>query len=399
MSDPFEDRLRGHLAERAGQVRADPDPSALIERSAGRSPRRVPLAGGAVVLAVICAGFGVLTGANLSGGSTAAPSTSASSTNQPGRAGAALAPRTSGPANIPIAGQAPYTFLFTRTASSGVTIRAYASDAGTAGGCTQAAPCPPVVVPGPVQCPKGALCAQPMVTAPPAPSGASGGGGASTGGGSSSSPPTGTPQTTPTQPAGTGGAGSGSTTSVPPQPTAQCGQLVIELSTDKAVGTGTVPRPVGAAPSANTVEILGAGSFGAPEGAPVSWVAVWVGSGVASVHLASGGNVVDAMAPSSGVVVLAVPGSAGLTGSTVVGVDPSGTALATVSADQAPGPDASPLCTTVPPNPSPTPTPTTTTTTVPTTPPGPPTTTPGATVPSTTVPSPANTALPSHAGP
>jgi hypothetical protein len=141
---------------------------------------------------------------------------------------------------------------------------------------------------------------------------------------------------------------------VPSQPTAECGQLVIELSTDKAVGSGSVPRPTMAAPSPVTVELLGVGSFGTAEGAPVGWVAVWVGSGVASVHLSSGGTAVDAMAPNSGIVVLAVPGNSKLAGATVVGVDQSGAAVATVPADQVSGPDASNACTTLPTKPLPT---------------------------------------------
>jgi hypothetical protein len=154
--------------------------------------------------------------------------------------------------------------------------------------------------------------------------------------------------------------------------------LVVELSTDKAVGIGSIPRPTTAAPSPDTVEILGVGSFGTEEGAPAGWVAVWVGSGVASVHLSSGGTLVDAMAPSSGIVVLAVAGDPKLTGAMVIGVDQSGTAVATLPADQAPGPEASIGCTTLPTNPPSTTTPTTTTTPTPTTTP-------------TTLPSPTNT--------
>ena len=384
MSDAFEDRLRTHFAGKAAQVQADPDPGALMERSVGRSRRRRPLAMGAVAIAVIFAGSGVLTGVNLvGGGSTATPVAAAPSTTVPGRAGASLAPSPSGASNLPsIAIQAPYTFLFTRTTSSGVTIRAYGSGSSTTGGCTQAAPCPPVsIVPGPTPCPQGAMCAQPTV--PQAPSSATGGGSASAGGAASSGTAVGTPDVPPTQPTGSGSTGSGSVGTVPSQPTAECGQLVIELSTDKAVGSGTMPRPT-TAPSPNGVELLGAGSFGIAEGAPVGWVAVWVGSGVASVQLSSGGAAVDATAPGSGIVVLAAPGNPELAGATVMGLNQSGAVVATAPADQV----ASNACAILPTKP-----PTTTTTTPTTTP----TTAPAPTTPTTTTP--VNTSVRSSADP
>ena len=411
MSDAFEDRLRTHLAGKEAQVQTDPDPGALMERLAGRSRHRRLLTMGALSIAVIFAGSGVLTGVNLVGGrSTATPLAAAPSTTVPGRAGASLAPSPSGASNLPsIAIQTPYTFLFTRTTSSGVTIRAYGSGSSTTGGCTQAAPCPPVgIVPGPTPCPQGAICEQPTVI-PQAQSGATGGGSASAGGAVSSGTAVGTPETRPTQPTGSGSTGSGSG-SVPFQPTAECGQLVIELSTDKAVGSGSVPRPTMAAPSPDTVEPLGVGSFGTAEGAPVGWVAVWVGSGVASVHLSSGGTAVDAMAPNSGIVVLAVPGNSELAGATVVGVDQSGAAVATVPADQVSGPDASNACTTLPSKPPATTAPTTTTTTTTTAPTttaptttaptttAPTTTAPTTTAPTTTLPTPTNTSVTSQNG-
>jgi hypothetical protein len=136
-----------------------------------------------------------------------------------------------------------------------------------------------------------------------------------------------------------------------------------------------------ALPSPDTVEPLGVGSFGTAEGAPVGWVAVWVGSGVTSVHLSSGGTAVDAMAPNSGIVVLAVPGNSELAGATVVGVDQRGAAVATVPADQVSGPDASNACTTLPTKP-----PATTTTTTTTT------------APTTTAPTPTNTSVTSQNG-
>ncbi len=370
MSDEFEDRLRTHLAAKAAQVQVDPDPGALMERSVGRSWHRGILAVGAVAIALIFAGSGVLTGVNLVGGrSAASPLASAPSTTVPSRAGASLAPSSSEASNLPsTATQTPYTFLFARTTSSGVTIRAYGYGSSTTGGCTQAALCPPVgIVPGPTPCPKGAICAQPTVI-PQAQSGATGDGRASAGGTASSGNAVGAPKTLPAQPNGSGSGGS-SVGTAPSQPTAECGQLVIELSTAKAVGSGTVPRPT-MAPSPDKVELLGVGSFGIAEGAPVDWVAVWVGSGMASVHLSSGGTAVDAMAPSSGIVVLAVPGNSELAGATVVGVSQTGAVVATVPADQG----ASNACAILP-TPAPAITTTTPTTTRPTTAPTTPTNT------------------------
>jgi len=344
MSDAFEDRLRAHLAATADRVTVDPDPDALMERSGGRSTRLGPMAGGAVAVAVIVAGAGVLVGANLFGtGSTAASRPAASSTTTlPGRAGASLAPGPSEPSTQPsIGGLGSYVFVFTRTTASGVTIRAYASGSGTGGGCPPEAACPPVGIvpePAPAPCPKGAMCPQPLVS-PPA----------------QGAPPTRT--------GGSGGAGPAVT--APPQPGPECGLLTIELSTDRAVGSGSVPRPLTAAPAPGTAQILGVGSFGSAEGAPVGWVAVWVGSAVASVNLSVGGAVVDTMAPTSGIAVLAVPGNPTLAGVTVVGVDPSGAAVATLPADQSSGSGAS-ACTAPPGGPPSTPT-TTTSTTVPTT--------------------------------
>jgi hypothetical protein len=403
MSDAFEDRLRTHLAEKAAQVQTDPDPGALMERSVGRSEHRRPLTIGALTIAVIFAGSGVLTGVNLVGGrATATPLAATPSTTVPGRAGASLAPGLSGASNVPsIAVQTPYTFLFTRTTSSGVTIRAYGSGSGTTGACTQGPPCQPVgVVPEPTPCPQSAICERPIVI-PQARSGTTGSGSASAGAAASSGPALVAPKTRSTSPTGSGGTGPMSVGSVPPQPAAECGQLVVELSTDKAVGTGSVSRPTMTAPSPDTVDVLGMGSFGTAEGAPVGWVAVWVGSGVASIHLSSGGTVVDAMAPTSGIAVLAMQGNSELTGATVTGVDQSGAAVATTPADQVPGPDAANDCTTLPTTP-PTTTTTTTTTDPTTTTTVPPTTTTTTTVPptttttTTTVPTPANTSVTSQ---
>jgi hypothetical protein len=395
MSDAFEDRLRAHLAEKAAQVQANPDPGALMERSVGRSGHRRPLTIGALTIAVIFAGSGVLTGMNLVGGrATATPLAAAPSTTVPGRAGASLAPGPSGASNVPsIAVQTPYTFLFTRTTSSGVTIRAYGSGSSATGGCTQGPTCQPVgIVPEPTPCPQTSVCEQPIVI-PQAQSGTTGSGSASAGAAGSSGPVAVAPKTRSTPPTGSGGTGPVSVGTVPSQPAAECGQLVVELSTDKAVGTGSVSRPTMTAPSAATVDVLGTGSFGTAEGAPVGWVAVWVGSGVASVHLSSGGTVVDAMTPNSGIAVLATQGNSELTGATVTGVDQSGAAVATTPADQASGPDAANACTTLPTTPPAT-TPTTDPTTMTTVPPTTTTTVPPTTTTTTTVPPTTTTTAP-----
>jgi hypothetical protein len=331
MSDSFENRLRDHFAERARRVQVEPDAEQFVEHSVGHSHRQGALAGWAVALTVVVAGAGVITGANLvSAGSTDRPQATAPSTTAPSRVGASLAPNaTGGPTLPPVANQNPYRFLFSRVSSSGVTVRAYSAGSSTAGACTQAVSCAPTgSVPGGMPCPQGAMCVRPLV------------------------------QPSPSQPTGSGSSGGAATNAVPPQSTSNCDQLVVELSTDKAVGIGSVPEPT-TAPSPNTLEVLGSGTFGSAEADPVDWVAVWVGSGTVTVRLMVGGSAVDAMPPNSGIVVLTVGGSPGLAGATVVGVDPSGASVATAPADQVVVPDAT-SCPVPPTDPS-----STTTTTVP----------------------------------
>ena len=394
MTDDFEDRLREHLAGRAAQVRVDPDPSVFMEHAAGRTWRRGRVAGCVAALTVVVAGAGVLTGVNLSGATSASPTQATTPTTGSGRAGAALAPAASGgqvPPSIVIS--SPYTFLFTRVTASGVTIRAYSVGSTTSGGCGAAVTCiPTTTVPSVPTCPAGAECAQPIVT--PHTTGTSPGSG-------STSAATATPVSPPNQPVGSGTTGSGTTGSGttgsgPPSTGTSCQPLVVELSTDKAVGTGSVSLPSSATPSSTAVEVLGTGSFGTAEGAPVGWVAVWVGSGVASVQLTAGGTPIDSMAPDGGVVVLAAPGDAGLADATVVGLDPSGATVDSVPVGQAATPDGAGSC------PAPVSTPpvsTTTTTTVPGTP-APPTTGPttSTTVNGAPVPVPTNRPVASPAG-
>ncbi len=375
MTDAFEDRLRHHLADRAASVEVEPDPTAVMERAAGRSRPKGLVAGGVAALGLLVAGAGILTGVNLAGaGSTAEP---AASTTAPGRAGAELAPGAGPSSEAPsIVVQTPYALLFTRVGSSGVTIRAYST--GTpAGGCTSGS-CtssttvpgtPSTTVPGTRPCPTGVMCAEPILT-PHASAGASGGAAGSGGTTVTPGPPV-------TPPAQTGGSGTGG--SAPPVSTPSCGQLVVELSTDRAVGTGSVLLPATAPSAANSLQILGSGSFGSAEGAPVSWVAVGVGSGMPSVQLTVNGTPVDAMAPQGGVVVLALPGGSGLAGASVVGLDQGGATVSAIPATQgiqpagADGCPVSPVTpttsttavseppttsTTVPVDPTPTPTPT-----------------------------------------
>ena len=339
MNDPLEDRLRAHFTGKAAQAQADPDPGALMERAAGHSAGRRMLVG-AVVLGAVLAGSGALAGAELAGGGSsspsqlaAAPSTTVPSTTVGGGAGTA-SPDASGDPNLPATtSPTPYTLLFTRTTSAGVTIRSYETQAVPIENCTNSAPCsvPPVVPLEP-----GSTTGSGATGSGTTGSGATGSGTANAGGvalpPATTTTTTGTSTTTVTTTATTPTiipTTTTSTTTLSSQPSVGCGSLVVELSTDRAVGTGSVPRPGEAAPTPTTVEILGSGSFGTAEGAPVGWVAVWVGSGVTSVTLSEGGQT-DSMAPESGIAVLALPGDASLTGATVAGYDQSGAAVSTV---------------------------------------------------------------------
>jgi hypothetical protein len=388
MTDEFEDRLRDHLAGQAARVRVDPDPSSFVEHAAGRTRRRSVVAGGVAALTVVVAGAGLLAGVNLSGTTSAAQPQSSVPANGAGRAGADLAPAATGSQVPPsIVVQTPYTFLFTRVTSSGVTIRAY-TDGSTTTGCSPAVTCTPTTTVPPIpSCPTGTMCAQPVVT--PHTTGSSGSGSGNSGSGSSGAasgssggevaPGTSTTAagatSPPNQPVGSGTTGSGSTGSGstgsgttgtdPTQTPGSCEPLILELSNDKAVGTGSVSLPDTVTASPDTVEVLGTGSFGTVEGAPVGWVAVWVGSGVTSVQLSVGGTAVDTMAPDGGVVVLATSNDAGLDGASVVGLDQSGATVASAPAGQVATPDVVSGCP-APISTTPTaPTTTTTTTTVP----------------------------------
>ncbi len=360
MTDDFEDRLRSHLEAQAARVQVESDPAAFVEHGTSRSPRRGILAGAAGLVALVAIGAGMLIGVDVIGGSPTAQPTSATT---PGRAGADLAPSSSGgPLTPAIVGQAPYSFLFSRTSASGVTIRAYTAGSTTSGGCGPAVVCTPgTTVPSSPECPNGASCAEPLVPH------VSGGTTGSTNPPVEGVAPSGSRAVTSGQPVGS------DATAPTSGPVSGCTTLVLELSTDQAVGTGSVSLPATAPMTSGALDVLGSGSFGTTEGAPVGWVAVSVGDGVASAQLSVGGVVVDSMAPNSGIVVLVATGQASLDGASVVGLDQSGTVVGTVPVGQTTGPGATASC------PAPTGTPVTPTTTTPT-----PTTTTTSTTPTTT---------------
>jgi hypothetical protein len=365
MTDPLEDRLRSHFADRAGRVTADPDPSTLVERSAGRPRLGVPLVAGLVAAVAVLTGGSFLTGMSVASSSPAPAARGGGGAAVPG----ALESPASG-VNLPSTAVVPaLTSLFTRTTTSGVTIRAYTS--GTTLG----------VGPGPLACPAGMMCAQPITT-PLTPRDPSANGGTD----SSGSSPSGAT-------ASSGMIGPDSTIStvgtVPSEPP-RCQEVTLEMSTDRAVSSVAVAGPTGVAVGPNSVELLATGSFGEVEGGPVGWVAVAVGSNVPSVQLVSStGTVIDATTPASGVVVLAAVGSTVLGDASVVGLSPAGATLATVPVDL--GVTPAPGCSPVTPGP-----PVTPPTTVPTTTTGPggsaSTTTTGPTT-STVVPSTSTTSV------
>ena len=69
MTDPLEDRLRSHFADRAARVTADPDPAAFVERSVGRPHPGVPMVAGLVAVAAVLVGGSFLTGVSVAGSS------------------------------------------------------------------------------------------------------------------------------------------------------------------------------------------------------------------------------------------------------------------------------------------------------------------------------------------
>jgi hypothetical protein len=355
MTDPLEDRLRHHFADRAGEVNARPDPTVLVERSTGRGRVGAALVTGLVAIAVVLAGGSFLTGMSVAG-SSRAPAVRAHGPSAAKVGGPMASP---GPIartgeSVP-SGAPPLTVLFSRITLSGVTVRAYAAIGPLDGGCTQGTPCPPVgIVPGPTPCPNGAMCVQPATRPNAGSAGHSIPEGSSTSSTWSGTPSTGTAST------GNATVGPGQAGTVLPG-VIGCRTLTLELSNAQAVSTASITAPADGVPAAGSSRLLDSGSFGGSEGGPVGWIAVAVGSGVDSVHLVSStGVVLDSMAPVSGVVVLVATGSNALTGTTAVGLDVGGGTVTTVPADLNAGSPEPPGCAVVPTGP-----PATTSTTVP----------------------------------
>ncbi len=402
MSDPFEDQLRAHLAAKAAHVEVDAAPETLLELSVRPSGHRRAQVMGAVAVAIVVAGSGVLTGAELAGGSSTPTRSDALPTAGPAdRAGAMIAPDQPGGSTGPSTAAAPlYTPLFTRTTSSGVTIRVFQTGSAETGNCAQAPICLPPRTPTPTPCTTGTICAQPQVAPVSPPVQEKAGAETAVSGGGSAVPPTVEPganseshpelDTLPGDPHSEPAYPPGSLQPVPSTPpggpvSTTCGTLIVELSTSQAVGSASVPLTATAPSSSDTIEVIGLGSFGVDEGVPVGWVVARVGSGVAVARLVSDGATVDVMAPSAGIAVLALPGDADLSGTSVAGVNQTGAVVATVPADQAPVPATTNACSSDPSEP------TTTTTPAPTTTAPVPTTTTVA--PTTTVPVPTTTTV------
>jgi hypothetical protein len=365
MTDPVEDRLRDHFADRAAQVTATPDADGFVNRSAGRDRPATALLAGLAVAVVVLAGGGFGTGLAVAGSGTATTPPTASA----GPAvGVAPSPSTGSVAGTEVPSgtdaTATLTPLFIRTTASGVTIRAYTAP--VVSGCAPGTACPPIRVgPTPLPCPSNGMCAEPAN--PPASTGggtSGSGAGGTTGSAGSGAPTTGETNaaTTTTGTTNTGTAVTGTVSTGPTGSGTGCEALTLELSTDQAVATAQIAVPAPPAGSGTGVSVLGSGSFGVAEGGPAGWVAVEVGTGVSAVHLvAAGGAVVDAMTPSSGLAVLALTGSDPLTGWTVVGLGPSGATVASTPVVQTAGGAPSPGCLVVSPV-TPIVTPTTTTT-------------------------------------
>jgi hypothetical protein len=333
MTDPLEDRLRSHFAERADRVTAEPDPSTLVERSAVRPHLGVALLASLVAVVAVLTGGGFLTGIAVASSSPApaprpGPNVPAASSGSAVASAPAVGPTaaTSGVAQT-------FTSLFTRTTTSGVTIRAYGSGAATG------------VVPAPVSCLPGVMCAQPIITPLKPVSGP-----AATGTASSVSGRAGASASA----GGSGPATTIGTAVLVPQVSRRCQEVTLEMSTEQAVSSVAIVGPTAASVAPSSMQLLGTGSFGQAEGGPVGWVALAVGSNVSSVRLESAtGTVVDTMAPISGMVVLAAPGSTVPGGMSVVFITGAGSTVATLPANQGmyPAPGCTPVTPIAPVNP------------------------------------------------
>ncbi len=361
--DPIEERLRSRFAHRAASVTATPDLAALVGRSTRPSRVRGLRTTGAVGLALLVGGAGLFAGIGLESGAPAASTgartspprgAAAPSTARLGAAGADLAPG-AGPSFVI---QPTDTFLLSRTTVSGIAIRAYDTGATGVAGCASAGSCPPTGGGGSPPCPTGALCAQPagapVVSSGVASGAASASGGTASGGTASSGPatpsqtipPASVPPTLPpnTVPPSTVPSSPAPPTPAPSPPASACNQVVLELSNARAVGDGQVLLPAGSPSAPQGLTVLGEGTFGVVEGSPVTWVAVWVGTGVDSVRLTSNGVVLDASAPTDNIVVLAAAGASATAGATVVGLNGAGTVVATVPAGPVSTPGPSGAC-------------------------------------------------------
>lgn len=347
MTDPLEDHLRLHLADRAGRVTVDPDPTAVVERSAGRRRIGAPLVATVVAVAALLAGGGFTTGMAVAGPSRASNAPLAASAPEGGSLSTTTIGRGAMPSTAAVVALTP---LFVRSTDSGATIRAYTSSIGPITGCPPGALCvSPGGVPPIAPCPPGAKCAQPVTTPAGVPDptipvtgsggspgpGSSPGSPGSAGGGVSGSPEPG-PMTTTTTPAVAG-----------------CRQLTLELSTAQAVWSTSLPTPATDGIGPKSVQLVGTGTFGEAEGAPTAVAVVAVSPDVTVVRLvSSSGAVLDAMAPTAGIAVMATTGANGLAGTTVVGLDAGGATVATVPSDQGTS-NAAGGCGVLPPQPTP----------------------------------------------
>ncbi|MBV8297409.1 MAG: hypothetical protein JO085_11265 [Acidimicrobiia bacterium] len=254
------------------------------------------------------------------------------------------------------------THLFTRTTSDGITIRAYRVDP----------PTPPTPPTPPANAPT-TTTSSPSIKTPPAgcpmpmlkqgavgvTSGGSGGSGAAsgavssgpaTGFGSGQSSSSSAGEVAPAGPPVTATNG-GAPQPQPPTPT-PCPPLpppckatpaaLAELSTDAAVGQSF--DPIDEKQPSDALSHLAIGAFGGAEGSPAMFATVQTGPGVATVRLRLTGNVVDQMAPSGNVAVLAHAGMPSSPNDVVIeALDASGNVMATMPVTK-PGPGPAFAC-------------------------------------------------------
>jgi len=377
----LEARLRDSLHATAGSASVpEADWGDLAGRIAHSTRHRQRLLAGAAGFALLVGGAGGYFGE--AAASTGAPLASAPSTTTttpaPRGAAAAAGPDIAGGAPcIGVAGPATGvqigadTHVFTRTTDDGVTIRVYVEPAPTMSGCGP-------VAQGNASGQSGAASSTTVApptttTVPPAGSGpvpvgstvsielsddsAVGQGALSTslcpaspvGSGSTGSGSTGLGST------GSGSTGTGTIAPEPAVPLTPAQTALPPASTDTTLPPGgttttttTIPTTP-TAPAASEPQDVSSGAFGVAEGGPVWWVAVRVGSEVASVKMAFADGSADQMVPVDGIAVLAhriAPASAGSDPSTVSGtlelIGAGGATLATVTLPASAGPVPTP---------------------------------------------------------